>query len=117
MHERSLVTSLLRQVESLMQASRAERAVEVNVSIGEFAGVDHDLFELAFDELSAASTARGAQLNVETVPLEGSCGSCGKTFLITHFKFQCGHCSSRDVTIVRGEALDLLSVVMEQEEG
>jgi len=116
MHERSLVATLLKQVEELMVNNDARRAVEVNVSIGEFAGVDRDLFELAFDELAAESRVGGAELKVVVVPLQGRCGHCRQEFLITNFKFQCGHCGSREVAIERGEALDLESVVLEQNE-
>ena len=109
-----MVKSLLSQVEELMKRNGAERAVEVNVSIGEFAGVERDLFKIAFDDMVADSSARGARLHVQAVPLEGRCDTCKQTFAISDFKFQCKLCGCRHVTLLRGEELILDSVIMEQ---
>ena len=79
MHERSLVKSLLLQVESLMKENDAAGAVQVNVSIGEFAGVQRELFQIAFDEMVTDSAARGATLELVHIPLEGRCDECKKT--------------------------------------
>ena len=114
MHERSLVQSLLRQVEDLMESNGAQRAVEINVSIGLFAGVERVLFETAFDDMVAKSSARGAQLNVREIPLEARCDACARAFDIVGFKVHCQHCGSKNVNIVRGEELILDNLVVEQ---
>ncbi len=116
MHEDSLVRALLRQVEDLLRQHTAARATRVKVTIGEFSGVEPDLLELAFARQAHATAARGARLNVERVPLTGSCQRCSQSFVIRRFRFVCPSCESSAVTVTGGEQLILDSVTMETDE-
>lgn len=113
MHERSLVHSLLRQVHEIQSSHREGRVVAIRVTMGEFSGVDADLFSSAFGELVATSPLRGASLELEIVPLTAYCPNCDTEFLVTHFQFICPTCSHRQLMIIRGEGIQLENVVME----
>ena len=69
MHEASLVESSLRQVVSLMQEHGAQRVHSIRVCVGEFSGVEPELFRSAYELLVDDSPARGATLELRTVPL------------------------------------------------
>jgi hydrogenase nickel incorporation protein HypA/HybF len=112
MHERSLVKALLSQVEGLQRQECADCVVGITVSVGDFSGVELDLFQSAFDDLVDSTSARGSRLHVERVPLEAECDNCGLVFAVERFRFQCPGCDCHQVTVVRGEGLVLESVVM-----
>ena len=114
MHEYSLVQALLRQVATLMQEQAASRVVSIRVSVGEFSGVESELFRGAYDMLVDATPVQGARLQLDRVPLESKCGECGHTFTMNRFRFQCPECGGGALTILRGEDLVLESVTLEQ---
>lgn len=113
MHERSLVRALLSQVERLVADHDGERVVRIEVSLGEFSGVDAELFRLAFEELKIPTRLSSAELAVQKTGLEGRCEQCGRQFPIRRFQFECLGCGCRRVTILRGEELMLESVTLE----
>ena len=56
MHERSLVRSLLAQVQALAAEHPADRVAAIRVRIGEFSGVEPELLQSAYEELAAPRT-------------------------------------------------------------
>ena len=112
MHERSLVQALLRQVESIRQDHAAQRVLTVRVSVGEFSGVEPELLQFAFADLTSMSVLDGAELTVDRVPLECSCRDCGAATRVEQFRFECANCQGRNLDIVRGEELTLESVTL-----
>jgi hydrogenase nickel incorporation protein HypA/HybF len=117
MHERTLVRALLKQVQQLQAEQAAERVLAVRVSVGEFCGVEADLFRSAFDELVDDSPISGALLELRVVPLEARCSSCSCEFAVANFRFQCPRCNEARVNVVRGEGLVLESVTLEETDG
>jgi len=115
MHESSLVQALLRQVESIMRENQAARVTSLCVSVGEFSGVEPELFRFAYDALSEDSPVRGAQLEMEVVPLECHCDKCNDDFSVTDFRFECPRCESDRISIIRGEGIMLDSVTLERD--
>ena len=116
MHERSLVEALLQQVEDLMLENGAEAVTRVQISVGEFSGVEAELLRFAFDDLVEETPICGAQLVIERVPCEAACGRCEHVFAIERFRFACPQCGSGDIEITSGEHLILESVTLEQAE-
>ena len=113
MHEASLVESLLRQVVSLMQEHGAQRVHTIRVCVGEFSGVEPELFRSAYELLVDDSPARGAALELRTVPLRARCSACHQEFSVQQFCFQCPACECRQVDTIQGEDLLLESVALE----
>ena len=116
MHESSLVKALLEQVDALKRENNAERVVEIRVCVGQFSGVEPELFRLAFETMVDTSSARGAKLQMSEEALTAQCKECGQEFAIERFRFECPACDSPTVTVVQGEQLVLESVIMEQPE-
>lgn len=114
MHERSLVRALLRQVQALAEEHSRGRVLSIRVQIGELSGVEPELLSSAYDDLVQRTTIRGAELEIERVPLEAECDQCGELFAIKHYQFQCPHCGSLQLTIRGGEELLLESISMEE---
>jgi hydrogenase nickel incorporation protein HypA/HybF len=114
MHERSLVKALLRQVEDLAAAHPGSHIVSIRVHIGEFSGVEPELFATAYDDLVNETPLHGAALSLQRVPLEAVCDQCGLRFRIERFNFQCGKCGSLKLSINGGEEMLLESVIIEE---
>lgn len=87
--------------------------VAVRVSVGEFSGVEADLFHSAFEELVDDSPICGARLELQAVPLEARCQVCSCEFAVVNFQFRCPRCDDSRLDIVRGEGLMLESVTLE----
>jgi hydrogenase nickel incorporation protein HypA/HybF len=113
MHEYSLARALLRQVEEIVRREGAARVHSVGVTIGEFSGVDPDLLQMAFEDLSEHSLAINAVLLIEKVALEARCETCSKEFLVQRFCFICPQCDSGSVNVIRGEEMMLERVMLE----
>ncbi len=71
MHERSLVRSLLKQVQQLCTEHAASEVAEIEVEIGPLSGVEPLLVREAFDMLSKDSVGGAAQLMIREIPLRG----------------------------------------------
>jgi hydrogenase nickel incorporation protein HypA/HybF len=115
MHEYSVVRSLLRQIELLAKQHRASRVNRVQVSVGEFSGVDIDLLESAFVQLAPESIARGAALQLRRVGLRAECRTCQQSFDVENFRFRCPVCEETEISVIGGEHLVLDSVTLEAE--
>lgn len=107
MHEYSLVRSILRSVEQIAVQQGTQRLASIQVTIGEFSGIEAALLEMAFQDLSQASPLKGATLTIQTCPLTVVCEDCQRESAIQNFHFVCRHCESRNVGIVSGEELRL----------
>ena len=116
MHEYSLVRSLLTQLEAIRIEHHADRITAVDLSIGEFAGVDADLLQSAFEQLSAERWRVPIRLIVTRVPLTATCDACQKPFPVQQFHFVCPACQCHDVTISSGEGMVLERVQLTTDE-
>ena len=114
MHEFSLVHALLEQVDTLRREQSADRVTSICVSVGEFSGVEPELFRGAYEILVEETFMRGAKLQMNRVPLESCCSDCGQNFTVQRFRFECPRCRSRKVNIVRGQELLLENITIEQ---
>jgi hydrogenase nickel incorporation protein HypA/HybF len=115
MHEYSLVRSLIRQVESILD-DESGTATEVHVSIGPLSGVEPMLVELAFDQLSPTSRLAGSALRIEETDLRARCCDCNHEFVVPSFVFECPQCDSRQVHVVSGDDFRLISISVEDTE-
>ena len=116
MHEFSLVRALLKQVDSLRREHAAERVVAINVSVGEFSGIELELFRSAYQTLVEDTPMGDVELQLNCVALQSRCDRCEHQFSVQRFRFECPACHSRHVTVTHGQELYLESVTLEQEE-
>ena len=64
MHEASLMTGLMRQIETVARAEGAGRVVSVSVWLGALSHMSQDHFAEHFSQVSAGTIAEGARLEV-----------------------------------------------------
>lgn len=111
MHEYSLVQRILRQAESLRKQHQADEILAVRVVIGEFSGVEADLLQAAYEDLSQGTCAENSMLEIEKSSLQAKCEDCGLVFSIRKFRFVCPECESQMIQVVQGEELILESLL------
>ena len=113
MHERSLVQTLIHQIDDELQARGLRRLREVHLEIGEFAGVEPLLLESAFEEMTANHWPAAVRPQWKSVPLTARCQNCALEFHVARFRFVCPVCGHRQVDIIAGEELKLVSLQAE----
>jgi hydrogenase nickel incorporation protein HypA/HybF len=112
MHETSLMASLLNRVGEELTKLGAARVLSIRVSVGELAGVDPRLLEIAFRQLTVGTPADGACFDVEIVPVTAVCESCRARFTVYEFHFRCPDCGSGRTQAVAGEQVLLESLTV-----
>ena len=114
MHEASLVRSLLRQVSELLVEHGGDSVVSIRVEMGPLSGVERPLVEIAFADQVGSTACRGAELQIEEVPLSAVCRDCGNEFDIERFRFVCPACESARVQVTGGDDFRLLDIKIRQ---
>ena len=79
MHEYSIVSALMEQVEAAAAERGASAVHRVRVRIGELAGVEPELFDSAFEMCRERTVCESAELEVVHAAAAWSCPSCGRT--------------------------------------
>lgn len=110
MHERSLVARLVDQIDDELRDRRLSSLKEVRLEIGEFAGIEPSLLELAFQELSLNRWEQDVTLRLDIVPLTARCLACRHEFHVEQFRFICPECDHALVEVIAGEELRLVSL-------
>lgn len=107
MHEASLCDALFDQVDQAIASHEGARVREIHVAIGELAGVDPELFQIAFDTLRL-DRHPDATLILTHVPARWSCPSCD-TPHAPDTPLTCPRCDT-PMTLTRGNDLTLLRI-------
>lgn len=112
MHERSLVMRLIEQIEEELQNRQLSGLTAVHLEVGEFAGVEPSLLEIAFQELAAERWPQQVQLRLTVVPLTVRCRQCCEQFPVERFRFVCPRCEHAKVDVISGEELRLVNLTV-----
>jgi hydrogenase nickel incorporation protein HypA/HybF len=114
MHERSLVRSLLNQIEEVAVQHHASQVTSVSVEIGPLSGVEAECVRLAYDELREGTCCEHAILVIEPSGLVIRCLECALESQLASFLFRCESCGSGRVQVVSGDAFRLLSITVQE---
>lgn len=110
MHEASLCDALFDQVDAAIDAHPNAPALtvrEIHVALGELAGVDPELFQIAFDTLRL-DRHPVASLTLTHVPALWRCPTCDASHT-PNTPLTCPHCNT-PMTLTRGNDLTLLRI-------
>lgn len=113
MHERTIVQTLIEQIDEELRRRMLAGLAEVRLEIGEFSGIEPALLELAFEEMAAVHWQRDVILDLQIVPLIARCHHCRSEFPVERFRFVCPACQGTAVEIIKGEELRLISLRVE----
>ena len=113
MHEKSLVQSLLNQVEQLRMQNNATSVGRVTVEVGPLSGVEPELIRSAFDELASTQFESPPALDIRLIRMQIRCRSCRHETEVEGMTLQCPECASIKVQIVRGDEFRLIDISMQ----
>ena len=116
MHELSIAQALVEQVEQVVAAEGAARATKVMIAVGALSGADPEALRSAFPLVAEGTTAEGAELIVEWVPVRVRCLECGSEFVADDGFMGCAVCASREVEWLSGRELHIQSIEVETDE-
>ena len=110
MHELSLATELVEQVELAARREGAVRVESVEVVIGELSGVELESFEFCFPLAAEGTLLEGARLEIERVPVRVRCSHCGRESAPAPTGLACRECGSLAVELVAGRDFRLRAI-------
>ena len=115
MHEMSIAVALIDQLEGLAVEHGFEGVESVDVQAGMLRGIVPEALEMAFREASRGTVAEGARLDLEIIPAEAVCRSCGHRFAPDIDYYVCEKCGRADVELVAG--MDVILRTLQAREG
>ena len=110
MHELSLASTMVEQIEELMRSHGITQVEKVTVVIGALSGVDCDAFEFAFPIAVENTLLEGAALSIVFQPVEVTCRDCANRTSPDPLYLRCQTCGSDAVDVVSGRDLTIQSL-------
>lgn len=102
MHELSLATAMMEQLEEVLRRELADVVVSVEVELGAMSGVDAEAFEFAFPMAAEGGPVEGARLVLIEVPLQVRCAACKQDGSPPPPMLHCVHCGNPAVQVTAG---------------
>lgn len=110
MHELAIANSIVKTV--MAEAARRDfkRITAVGLRIGVLSDVVPEALDFGFTAIIADTPLEGARLEIERIPVAGTCRSCSHDFEVKEFVFVCPQCGSKTIDVNRGNELDIAYV-------
>jgi len=114
MHEASLALSILETVCRQCATEGHETILSIHLRIGNASGVMTDSLCFAFDAAKINTIARDASLEIEKIPLGGTCQACRQEFSTAmSYILECPHCQQQEFKITRGFEMEIVDMEVE----
>lgn len=113
MHELSLATALIGELEGILRREGARRVCSVTVEIGALSGVEADPMAFVFPMAAEGTCADGAKLLIEERALELHCRACEQDSVPEEPFPICLDCGSTDVEVLAGRDFMIRRVEVE----
>ncbi|MBL7669882.1 MAG: hydrogenase maturation nickel metallochaperone HypA [Bdellovibrionaceae bacterium] len=116
MHEVSLVTALIDQIQEVAVQQHFTRVEKIHLGIGVLSGVNGDCIDFCFSEITKDSILSGATLSYESIPVQILCKACEKTSNPPEPNdLRCEYCRSGDIRVQRGKDFLILNLEVDTE--
>jgi hydrogenase nickel incorporation protein HypA/HybF len=112
MHELSIAQAI---VDIASRNARGSRVTCVYVRVGQLRQVVPSALEFSFELCAHGTAVESAALELEVVPIEVTCRSCGAGSQPAGFPLACAACGGLSVDVVQGEELQVESLELEAE--
>lgn len=114
MHELSIASALLDQLEGELAKRPGSKFTKVGLRIGDLAGVDRDALTFGFDAIVKDSHWYPLALEIERVKRRQRCPSCAYEFEAEHWSTACERCGNPVTQTIAGEELQLAYIEVEE---
>ncbi len=106
MHEMGLAQNIFDIVLRTAQQNGVGKVLRINVRAGQLRGIVPEQLQFCFGFVARESPlVEGAELAIETLPIEGRCKSCKKEFPVEEYRFVCPECGHEDIEVLQGMEL------------
>lgn len=113
MHEYSIVQSLIESCEEHAKENDSTRVTKVVVKIGALSGVEVGLLSTAFNTFKEKTICDGCEFIVNFQKVLVECLSCKSKNELEKNEFLCPSCKSKELNILDGEDMFLMSLEMD----
>lgn len=113
MHELSIVMNILEIVEESAAKNGAVTVSEIEMDIGELAGIEFDAFDFAVENAPKSDLLKDALFRVHRIKPVARCNDCLKEFPASGYSDPCPFCKSFRTEIIKGNELKVKSFSME----
>ena len=114
MHELSIASALLDQLEDELAKRPGARFSKVGLRVGDLAGVDIDSLSFGFGALVKDSHWDPLDLEIESIKRRQRCPSCSEEFEAEHWSTECKFCGNAATVTIAGEELQIASIEVEE---
>jgi hydrogenase nickel incorporation protein HypA/HybF len=114
MHELSIVSSVLDQLEELKKQHEGAQFTKVGLRVGELAGVDVDCLRFGFECVIKDTHWESLVLEIEQIPRLQRCSKCREEFRAENWATTCPKCGDADTVLIAGEELQIAYVEVEE---
>jgi hydrogenase nickel incorporation protein HypA/HybF len=106
----SIAQGLLDIIKEEMDKHGARVLRSVRLQIGQLSAIVPESLSFCFEIMTAGTELEGARLNMEMIPLRGTCRKCNQEFEIKEYAFECPYCSSREIDTISGQELSIVEM-------
>lgn len=107
MFERSMVTSLVKEMEYILGQNDAEKVLEVTISLGSLSGIEEDNLRYYFSSMTKGTFAEGCKVTIEKESAQVYCKLCDCHGHPPYPLLMCMNCKSMDVEILKGDTVNI----------
>lgn len=112
MHELSIVMSIVDIAQSQAQQAHAQAIEEIELDIGNLAGVELDALEFAWPQGVKNTMLEHAVKKINRIEGLASCSDCNNKFTIENYYDACPECGGHLIHILKGRELRVRSLVI-----
>ena len=116
MHELSIASSIIDTVTKEVKKHEFRSVCEIRLRIGELTAVVPDLLQFGFKSLVTETFLENTILSIEISNIKGICKDCENEFIVENYIFICPDCSSKQVDMISGNELEIISIEIEEKE-
>ena len=113
MHEMSIALDIAEILNKEMEKHPGRRLAKVEITIGEFSGIETESLKFALEAAFAEQNREEAELDIRKAPLKALCKDCGCEFEPQASDFRCRECTSGNVEITSGQSLTIDTITLQ----
>jgi hydrogenase nickel incorporation protein HypA/HybF len=114
MHEMSLAMNIIDLAVETAAREGGIRVNEVEIEIGNLAGVMSDSLEFCLEAAARSTIVEGADFRLFLVKAQGHCDSCRAGFEVDSFFAGCPNCGEIGVKVSGGQDLKIRALTIEE---
>ena len=113
MHELSIASSIVDTILKEVDKRKLKSVSLIALEIGALTDIVPDSLLFGFEAITKDTILQKTKLEINIVPIKGSCTDCRKSFEVSEFVFICPNCSSGNIKVEQGNELDIAYIEAE----